>query len=165
MKVCYCINFKLWMNYCACWHCDDMVFWLLITIPISVYLHRTNIFCFDNQLSSSYNLYINCCVFHKCICTWCEHYNIKSIGRCVCCVYGYILPDSTNDAILSLIPSRTTWWISSTVSEEVDFDDNRIPQLEVNAITDSHVIPTSVCYRTQANKAISRQSICLTDAE
>ena len=39
------------------------------------------------------------------------------------------------------------------------------PQLEVDAITDFHVIPTSVCSRTQAKKAISRQPICLTDAE
>ena len=36
------------------------------------------------------------------------------------------LPDSTNDAILSIIPSRTTWRISSNVSDEVDFDDNWI---------------------------------------
>ena len=34
------------------------------------------------------------------------------------------LPDSTNDAILSLLPERTTWLISSNVSEDVDFDDN-----------------------------------------
>ena len=39
------------------------------------------------------------------------------------------------------------------------------PQLEVNAITDFHAIPRSVCYRTQAKKAISRQPICLTDAD
>ena len=36
------------------------------------------------------------------------------------------LPDSTNDAILSLIPSRITCRISSNVSDEVDFGDNRI---------------------------------------
>ena len=36
------------------------------------------------------------------------------------------LPDSTNDDILSLILSRTTWCISSNVSDEVDFDDNWI---------------------------------------
>ena len=36
------------------------------------------------------------------------------------------VPDSTNEAILSLIPSRTTWCISSNVSDEVDFDDNWI---------------------------------------
>ena len=36
------------------------------------------------------------------------------------------LPDSTNEAILSLIPSRTTWFISSNESDEVDFGDNRI---------------------------------------
>ena len=39
------------------------------------------------------------------------------------------------------------------------------PQLEVNAITDFHAIPTSVCSRTQAKKAIWRQSIFLTDAD
>ena len=36
------------------------------------------------------------------------------------------LPDSNNEAILSLIPSRTTWCISSNVSDEVDFGDNWI---------------------------------------
>ena len=39
------------------------------------------------------------------------------------------------------------------------------PQLEVNAVTDFHSIPRSVCTKTQANKAISRQPICLTDSE
>ena len=38
------------------------------------------------------------------------------------------------------------------------------PQLEVNAITDFHAIPTSVCSSTKAKKSISRQPICLTDA-
>ena len=37
------------------------------------------------------------------------------------------------------------------------------PQLEVNAVTYSHVIPPSVCTSAQAKKAISRQPICLTD--
>ena len=39
------------------------------------------------------------------------------------------------------------------------------PQLEVNAITTFHAIPTSVCSRTQAKKAIPRQPICLTDSD
>ena len=39
------------------------------------------------------------------------------------------------------------------------------PQLEDDAITDFHAIPTSICSRTQAKKAISRQPICLTDAD
>ena len=38
------------------------------------------------------------------------------------------------------------------------------PQLEVLAVTEFHAIPTSVCNRTQAKKAISRQSVCLTDS-
>ena len=36
-------------------------------------------------------------------------------------------------------------------------------QLEVNAVTDFHSIPTSVCIRAQEKKAISIQPICLTD--
>ena len=39
------------------------------------------------------------------------------------------------------------------------------PQLEVNALTDFHAITTSVCYRTQAKEAISRQPVCLTDSD
>ena len=39
------------------------------------------------------------------------------------------------------------------------------PQLEVNAVTDFHEITTSVCTSTQTKKAISRQSIRLTDSE
>ena len=38
-------------------------------------------------------------------------------------------------------------------------------QLESDAITDFHSIPTSICSRTQAKKAISRQRICLTDTD
>ena len=90
VKVCYRINYKLWIKYCSCWHCDDMIFGLLIPILISVYLHKTNIFCVNNQFNSSYNFSTSCCVFPQCICPWCEHYNIKIIGWCVYCVYGYI---------------------------------------------------------------------------
>ena len=39
------------------------------------------------------------------------------------------------------------------------------PQLGGDAIIDFHAIPTSVCSRTQAKKSISRQPICLTDAD
>ena len=39
------------------------------------------------------------------------------------------------------------------------------PKLGDYAIKDFHSIPTSICSRTQAKKAISRQPICLTDAE
>ena len=38
------------------------------------------------------------------------------------------------------------------------------PQLEVNAVTDFHAIPTSICTMTQVNKSISRQPINLTDS-
>ena len=36
------------------------------------------------------------------------------------------VPDSKNEAILSPISSRTTWCISSNVSDEADFGDNWI---------------------------------------
>ena len=39
------------------------------------------------------------------------------------------------------------------------------PQLEVNAVTDFHAIPTSVCTRTQATETISTQPICLTGSD
>ena len=39
------------------------------------------------------------------------------------------------------------------------------PQLEVDAITAFHLIPTSICSRTQTKQNISRQPICLTDAD
>ena len=39
------------------------------------------------------------------------------------------------------------------------------PQLEINAVTDFHSIPTSVYTSTQAKNAISRQPVCLTDSE
>ena len=37
------------------------------------------------------------------------------------------------------------------------------PQLEFNAVAYLHAIPKGVCNRTQENKSISRQPICLTD--
>ena len=39
------------------------------------------------------------------------------------------------------------------------------PQLEGDAITDFHEISTSICSRTQEKKTISRQPICLSDAD
>ena len=38
-------------------------------------------------------------------------------------------------------------------------------QIEGGAITDFHAIPTGVCSRTQSKQSISRQPICLTDAD
>ena len=39
------------------------------------------------------------------------------------------------------------------------------PQPEVNAVTDFHAIPTSVCTRIQSKQAISRQPICLNNSD
>ena len=39
------------------------------------------------------------------------------------------------------------------------------PQLEVNLVTDFNAIPRCICTRTQANKFISRNPVCLTDSE
>ena len=81
MEICYIINSKSWMKYCACWKCDNMMLGVLIPIPISVHLHITTILCFNNQFASSNNFSLNYCVILKCICFWCEHDKIKSI----CC--------------------------------------------------------------------------------
>ena len=39
------------------------------------------------------------------------------------------------------------------------------PQLEVNAVTDFHSLPLSLCTKTQSKKSMSRQPICFTDSE
>ena len=39
------------------------------------------------------------------------------------------------------------------------------PKIEVIVITDFHAVPTNICSRTQAKKSVSRQTICLTDAD
>ena len=39
------------------------------------------------------------------------------------------------------------------------------PQLEVNAVTNVHAIPTSVCTRIQAKKSLPRQPVCLTHSD
>ena len=66
------------------------------------------------------------CVILKIICFWCENDNINRFVSMSVLLMASYLPDSTNEAILSLIPSRTTWCISSNVSEGVDFCDNWI---------------------------------------
>ena len=61
-----------------------------------------------------------------------------------------------------------TWYLNQQPKHPVITVPTRTilhPQLEVNAITDFHAIPTSVCSRTQAKKSISRQTIYFTDAD
>ena len=62
----------------------------------------------------------------------------------------------------------TNWyWNQQPKHHVITFPTRTIlhPQLEVNVITELHEIPTSVCSRSQAKKAISRQPICLTDVD
>ena len=62
----------------------------------------------------------------------------------------------------------TNWYCNQQPKHHVIIVPTRTiphPQLEVNAITDFHAIPTSVCSRTQAKQSISRHPICLTDAD
>ena len=59
------------------------------------------------------------------------HYDVKMITENPSVLLSVVfmdpyLPDSTNNAILSLIPSRITWCISSNMSDDIDFCDNRI---------------------------------------
>ena len=62
----------------------------------------------------------------------------------------------------------TNWyWIQKSKNHFITVPKRTIlhPQLEGDAITDFHAIPTSICSRTQAKKSISRQPICLTGAD
>ena len=126
VEIYYFINFNSWMSYCACWHCDDMLLGVLIPISISFCLHRTKILCFNNQFSSSNNLSINCCVVLKFIWFWFKHDNIKPFVAVSCVLMTSYYPDSNNEAVFSLIPSRTIWCISSNASEGVYFCGNCI---------------------------------------
>ena len=62
----------------------------------------------------------------------------------------------------------TTWYCNQHPQQHVTTVLTRTklhPRLEVNAVTDFHVIPKSVCNRTQAKQSISRQPVCLTDSD
>ena len=73
-----------------------------------------------------------------------------------------------NEKYLCYMQVDTNWYWNQQPKHHVIKVPTRTiihPQLEVDAITEFHAIPTSVCSRTQANKSISRQPICLTDAD
>ena len=62
----------------------------------------------------------------------------------------------------------TNWYWNQQPKQHVSTVPTRTilhPQLEFNAVTDFHTIPTSVCTSTQAKKYISGQPICLTDSD
>ena len=61
---------------------------------------------------------------------------------------------------------RTTWfWDQHHQQQLMTVPTHTVlrPKLDVTAITDIHDIPKIVCKMTQAKKAISGHSICLTD--
>ena len=73
-----------------------------------------------------------------------------------------------NAKYLCSIQVETNWYWNQQPNNHVITVPTRTilhPQLEGDAITDFHTIPTSICSRTQAKKAISRQPICLSDAD
>ena len=73
-----------------------------------------------------------------------------------------------NAKYLCYIQVDTNWYWNQQPKHHVITVPTRTifhPQLEVDAITDFHAIPTSVYSRTQAKKSISRQPICLTGAD
>ena len=41
----YSNNIKMWIKYFACWKYDSLLQWLLISTPISVFLHGSKILC------------------------------------------------------------------------------------------------------------------------
>ena len=62
----------------------------------------------------------------------------------------------------------TNWYLNQQSKHHVITVQTRTilhPQLEGDAMTDFYAILTSICSRTQAKKSISRQPICLTDAD
>ena len=72
-----------------------------------------------------------------------------------------------NHNIFFLYKYTNLYWNQQTKEHAITVPTRTIlhTQLEVNAVTDFHEIPTSVCTSTQAKKIISRQPICLTDAD
>ena len=73
-----------------------------------------------------------------------------------------------NAKYLCSMQAETNWYWNQQPKHHVITVPTRTilhPQLQDDEITDFHVIPTSVCFITQAQKSISRQPICLTDAE
>ena len=62
----------------------------------------------------------------------------------------------------------TNWYWNKKPKHQVTTVPTRTilhPQLEVDAISAFHAIPTSICSRTEAKKFISRQPICLSGAD
>ena len=73
-----------------------------------------------------------------------------------------------NEKFLCSMQVDTNWYWNQQSKHHVITVPTRTihhPQLEGDAITDFHSIPTNICSRKQAKKSISRQPICLTDAE
>ena len=73
-----------------------------------------------------------------------------------------------NAKYLCLMQVDTNWYLNQQSKHHVITVLTRTivhPQIEGDAITDFHAIPTGICSRTQAKKSISRQPICLTDAD
>ena len=101
-NICFCSNFKLWMEYCASWHCDDVLLRMLTPIPISVYLHIKKILCFNKKFYSSYNflsiMVLSCSVYAS---------DVNMITQNPLVVFSGVLmapyfPDSTNEAYYHL---------------------------------------------------------------
>ena len=62
----------------------------------------------------------------------------------------------------------TNWYLNQYTQHRVITVPTRTiinPRLEVNAVTDFHSIPKSVCSRTQEKEAILIHPICLTDSD
>ena len=86
-------------------------------------------------------------------------------------IYGHILIAGelvVNAKYLCSMQVDTNWyWNQQPKHHVITVPTHTIlhPQLEVIAITDYKAIPAGICSITQSKKAISRQPICLTDAD
>ena len=84
-------------------------------------------------------------------------------------IYGQILIAGelvVNAKYLCSMQIDTNWYWNQQPNHHVITLPTRTilhPQLEGDAITYFHAIPTSICSRTQAKKTISRKPICFSD--
>ena len=87
-------------------------------------LEYKKIFCFNNQFSISYTfpsiVVLSCSVYASDV-NMITLYPLVVVSVLLKAKY---IPDSTNEAILSIIPSKTTWCISSNAPEGVDLCEN-----------------------------------------
>ena len=122
LYISYYDNIKTWMKYCACWDYGGLLQWLLFPIPIVFFS------CMEQRyyaLTTNAPAEITCpsivvffCSVYASEMNWMT-YNQFFVFSAV--LMPQYIPDWTNEAIFSLIISRTTLCISSNASKSIYF--------------------------------------------